>query len=337
MKINFSGKDRNKYILLIIIAFAALIALICIYILYSNSTSQDKDIIEVKAPPILNSKDSLTTKDMIEAQGIGNTPQGETTDNSPAINENTFMPPNPESSSNAGANSKSSNNTASTPSNAHNVYGDYDMWQNREPAGSKIGYTEKKWKQPLPQEKNEDFTPSAQNNASYPKEEQYNIPSYSVKEDKNPFEGKQISAYLSTSGYIVDGGMLNIVLNEPAVIAGHEVKKGQAIRGTVREENGRLMVDVRVIRIDKKLYPVKNVKIFSEDGIEGIYLSKRKERSNIGEATEDAARNGASSVVSNIPLVGGVLGSAISSRKNRRSSQEPIKLISGIPLIVIIE
>jgi len=104
-----------------------------------------------------------------------------------------------------------------------------------------------------------------------------NNPSGVSVSNKNPFEGKQISAYLSTSGYIVDGGMLNIVLNDPAVIAGHEVKKGQAIRGTVREENGRLMVDVRVIKIDKKLYPVNNVKIFSEDGIEGIYLSKRKE------------------------------------------------------------
>jgi len=63
----------------------------------------------------------------------------------------------------------------------------------------------------------------------------------------------------------------------------------------------------------------------------------QKEKSNVGEAAEDAALQGGNSALSRIPVVGGILGSALSSRKNKRNTQEPIKLISGIPLIVIIQ
>ncbi|CAM3261528.1 conjugative transposon protein TraM [Elizabethkingia anophelis] len=218
-------------------------------------------------------------------------------------------------------------------SNAHNVYGDYDMWQNKEPANSKIGYSEKKWKQPIPQEKY-DETPVVSKTKAPVVEEIYTS-SYQ-QPSKNIAAAKQIPASLISSGYATDGSKVTLVLLEPTTIAGQQVKKGQAISGTVKEENGRMLVDVQTININKKIYQA-NIKVLAEDGIEGIYIGGGKgKNSRLGESARDAGGQVANNAISRIPIVGGVLGGVISGGGRRDSGQEPIKLNPGTRAIVVI-
>ncbi|MCP1251411.1 conjugative transposon protein TraM [Elizabethkingia sp. S0634] len=216
-------------------------------------------------------------------------------------------------------------------SNTHNVYGDYDMWQNKEPANSKIGYSEKKWKQPIPQEKYGETPVVSQTKA--PVVEEVSTQSYQQPQ-RNLAAAKQIPASLISSGYATDGSKVTLVLLEPTTIAGQQVKKGQSISGTIKEENGRMLVDVQTISINKKIYQV-NVKVLAEDGIEGIYIGGGKGKSRLGENARDAGGQVASNVVSRIPVVGGILGGAISGGR-RDSGQEPIKLNPGTRAIVVI-
>ncbi len=232
--------------------------------------------------------------------------------------------------SNSG-NSGSGSSNNSTASNAHNVYGDYDMWQNREPANSKIGYSEKKWKQPIPQEKY-DETPVVSKTKA-PAVEEISTSSYQ-KPSKSIAAAKQIPASLISSGYATDGSKVTLVLLEPTTIAGQQVKKGQAISGTVKEENGRMLVDVQTININKKIYQA-NVKVLAEDGIEGIYIGGGKGRSRLGESAKDAGGQVANNAISRIPVVGGVLSGVVSGGR-RDSGQEPIKLNPGTRAIILV-
>ncbi|WP_078396999.1 conjugative transposon protein TraM [Elizabethkingia anophelis] len=232
--------------------------------------------------------------------------------------------------SNSG-NSGSGSSNNSTASNAHNVYGDYDMWQNREPANSKIGYSEKKWKQPIPQEKY-DETPVVSKTKA-PAVEEISTPSYQ-QPSKSIAAAKQIPASLISSGYATDGSKVTLVLLEPTTIAGQQVKKGQAISGTVKEENGRMLVDVQTININKKIYQA-NVKVLAEDGIEGIYIGGGKGRSRLGESAKDAGGQVANNAISRIPVVGGVLSGVVSGGR-RDSGQEPIKLNPGTRAIILV-
>lgn len=218
-------------------------------------------------------------------------------------------------------------------SSTYSPYGTYDMWENKEPANSKIGYSDKKWKQPIPQEKYKEAPISSQTEAS--DLEEIATPNYQ-KPQKSLATAKQIPASLISSGYATDGSKVTLVLLEPTSIAGQQVKKGQAISGTIKEENGRMLVDVQTININKKIYQV-NIKVLAEDGIEGIYIGGGKSKnSRLGESAREAGGQEASNAVSRIPVVGGVLGSVISRGSRRDSGQEPIKLNPGTRAIVVI-
>ncbi|OPC06831.1 hypothetical protein BAZ12_15640 [Elizabethkingia miricola] len=232
-------------------------------------------------------------------------------------------------SNSSGQGSGTSNN--STASNAHDVYGSYDMWQNREPANSKIGYSEKKWKQPIPQEKY-DEAPTVSKTKT-PVVEEISTPSYQ-QPSKSIAAAKQIPASLISSGYATDGSKVTLVLLEPTTIAGQQVKKGQAISGTVKEDNGRMLVDVQTININKKIYQV-NVRVLAEDGIEGIYIGGGKGKSRLGESAKDAGGQVANNAISRIPVVGGVLSGVVSGGR-RDSGQEPIKLNPGTRAIILV-
>lgn len=239
---------------------------------------------------------------------------------------------NPQSQSNP--NTYSQSNT----SNAHNVYGDYDMWQNREPANSKIGYTNKKGgsgttstvsphKTKLPQDVYSEPEP-----AIIP--QQNNTVSNPVYQEKKSFSNNQIQAKLITTGQAVDGTKLTFILLEPAKIAGIETKKGQPIQGIAKEENGRLFVNIQTIKINNKIYPV-NVKLLGDDGIEGLSIGGRGTRNKVGETARSAGEDAAGTLVRSIPIVGGVLGGALN--KNRSAGgQEPINLSSNIRAIIMI-
>ncbi|MDV4099080.1 hypothetical protein CMT22_17800 [Elizabethkingia anophelis] len=223
------------------------------------------------------------------------------------------------------------NNT--TASNAHNVYGDYDMWQQREPANSKIGYSKKNnsnsggtapHKNPIPQQTYAE--------PDIP-QQQISIPKVSYQEKQN-FSNNQIQAKLLTTGKAVNGTQLTFVLLEPAKFAGVETKKGQTIQGIAKEENGRLLINIQTIKINSKIYPV-NVKLLGEDGIEGIAINGGTgNRSNVGETARNVGGDIAGGVVSSIPIVGGALSNVV--RKRQSGGQEPINLSSNIRAIIMI-
>lgn len=213
-------------------------------------------------------------------------------------------------------------------SNSHNVYGDYAMWQSNEPKNSSVGYSSKKNPNKSKQSPSyEEITPTTN----------YTAPNYSSNNNNNnAFSNNQVQAKLLTTGQAVDGSKLTFVLLEPAKFSGIETKKGQTIQGIVKEENGRLLVNLQSIKINNKVYPI-NAKLLGDDGIEGLSIggSGKSKSSKVGETARNVGENVAGNVVGSIPVIGAVLSSAVRSG-NRSNGQEPINLSSNIRAIIMI-
>lgn len=231
--------------------------------------------------------------------------------------------------------SANSGNTAPTrnvqPSNSHNVYGNYDMWQADEPRNNSVGYTNRSVSISKPKEitKTNNSTPNyteIQPNKTQP----YQEPIYQEQASlKMPQQGKQIRAKLLSQGYISSGRSLSFVLLEPTKINGETIPKGQTITGTSYEENNRLMANFTSIKIKNKVISVQ-MQLLGTDGIAGLPIAGTN--NNAGSEVENRSRSLARDQINRIPVIGGVIGALGSGTKQ---PDNRIKLPANVECIIV--
>lgn len=205
----------------------------------------------------------------------------------------------------------SNNTTTQSPSNSHNVYGDYDMWQSKEPSNSRIGYSNKSnvpvKSKPIKNSEPQ-FEVVSQNATSttIPTIQNYDAPI------KQSVANSKVRAKLITQGYASNGKSISFVLLEPTTIAGKKTKKGQVITGIAKEQNNRLSVNFSEIKIDGQRYPA-SMQLIGLDGYEGFPISTNTTQDNNSQLKDRAI-----SETNRIPVVGGIISSVTTKKVDNR-------------------
>lgn len=272
---------------------------------------------QIKYNNKLEAINSEKNDDNISLEQFGNTP---TDDN---VSENDQIAIDQLTRNINGSSNPSSDMTYSTPksTNSHNVYGDYDMWQSKEPANSQIGYSKKS-------------VPTTNQNSvssSVPKFEKVETQSSSVSPVQSPtyserlqergnLDGQQIRAKIISQGKITNGRSLSFVMLEPAKIGNVNTKKGQVITGVAKEQDGRLLVNFSAIKIDKKFVQA-NIVLLGFDGQAGLPIAG--ENANESNSLGTNTKSRAAQEINRIPIVGGIISSSLGSKKADNSITIP--------------
>lgn len=289
--------NKGKIILFSAIGGCSLLIIILVIYLFSSGKSNNS---EDSKPPILSSKDNLTVKDMIDINGENKNEYGEKKD---TIIDNTAKynqqiegiygigkAPEPQKTEPP--------RVAKSPTNSHDVYGNYDMWTSKEPSNSKIGYNSKRNVQPTVQS-----NPVKQQ--SYEVIEPSNNMYSNVVQNDNKVQPKillQLQASLLSKGFATNGRSLSFVLLEAFSYKGESVKKGQILVGTANVDDSRIFVKFTNGKFNGKTFTF-NGNVTGVDGGEGLPLSKIENSKGTGENV----KNEVLSQSSGIPVVGGVI------------------------------
>lgn len=245
-----------------------------------------------------------------------------------------------EQSGNSGYQSKSSANNEldyldkldkqdiSTPkqsaSSTYSPYGNYDMWQEKEPSNSRIGYSSKK----RPAESS-----TYSNTPTYTevyKQEPIKEASYMT----NGYEEKkapaavltQVKSKLISQGYATNNRSVSFVLLESFSLNGETISKGKSYAtGVIKIDNNRILARITTIKANGKTYNVAG-KILGHDGEDGLPLVVNENSSSNGNG--NIIRDEAANQASRIPIVGGIISRASSNYGNTtRESKIPLSNI----------
>jgi len=325
-----SQNNRGMIIIFSVIGGCVLLMIIVILYFFSNA-SESKD--EESKPPILSSQDNLTVKDMIDING-DNTNQYRGSKNVDSIQDNTAKYNSQiENIYGVGKSAPKSNYyeestpKISTLKNSHNVYGDYSMWENKEPSNSRIGYSSKK--------RNTEKT-----GASEPikfetvAESDYDLstPTYSTPIEKKHSQVAQTKGKLISQGYAANNKSISFVILENFTLNGEQISKGKSYAvGTIKMENNRLFVKINSIKAHGKVYPVMG-KVIGYDGDEGLPIYDEK---SIGVDGSGIVREEAINQVGRIPIVGGIIR-RVSNTGSSRANVDKIALSDNIECQVVI-
>lgn len=325
--------NKGKVIIFSCIGGAILIIILAIIYVVSKASGSSEDE-EGGKPPILSSQDNLTVKDMIDINGGNeNDYRGNKNLDSIRVKDNTAQyNAQIENIYGVGTPPKSNyyqQNTPapSTPKNSHNVYGDYSMWENKEPANSRIGYNSKK-KNPEPARSADPpkFETVLEPNYSQP------VQSYSQPVEKKSTQVAQAKAKLISQGYAVNNKSISFVILETFSLNGEQIVKGKSYAsGTIKMERDRLYARINTIKANGKTYPV-NGKIIGFDGDDGLPISAG-ESSDIDGAgiVKDEAVN----QVGRIPIVGGIIR-RVSGSGSARTNSDKVALSNNIEVQIVI-
>lgn len=225
-------------------------------------------------------------------------------------------------------------NSGVAPTNSHNVYGNYSMWQDKEPSNNKIGYSNKKnsatyQNTPLPRQTT---TPSYSEVSSYraeptvPKE----APIFG-NEEKKAVSILQIKSKLISQGEATNGRSISFVLLDNFTLNGETFSKSKSYAiGTIKIENNRILAKINTLKANGKTYNVVG-KIIGYDGDDGLPFSISEDsRNNTGEVLKDEGGR----IVSSIPVVGGVLSRATNG--SSRSRAKSVTLSGNIECTILI-
>ena len=220
----------------------------------------------------------------------------------------------------------------SSPSNSHDVYGNYSMWQDKEPSNSKIGYSSKKSSvSPSPSPRSTSKQ-SYSEFASYQPEQTYKEPSFSTYTEKQSVSIAQVKSKLISQGEASNNRSISFVILENFILKGETISKGKwyAI-GSIQLENNRIYAKIHTIRANGKMYNVSG-KIVGYDGEDGLALSVNEGNggSNAGEVLKDEAGR----LINSVPVVGGVISRATSGGSRNKSNK--ISLSGNIECQIII-
>ena len=234
-------------------------------------------------------------------------------------------------SANTGNTVQRSSNTQ--PTNSHNVYGNYDMWQADEPRNNSVGYTNKS----IPISSSQE-TPKITNlkptfTEVQPSKTVYQEPTFQTPiPSKSVQQGTEIRAKLLSQGFITAGRSISFVLLESTKVGDVIVPKGQAITGVSYEKDNRLMVVFSTIKVKNKSIPVK-MQLVGTDGMAGLPIGGSNNNNDIGTEAANSGKGAISEQVNKIPIIGRVISGAISG--GNRTSDNRIKLNSNIECTII--
>lgn len=339
---NISTEDRNKYF-----AYGFFGLAICGILAYgiSNYTSDNKteEVVEFSNPEAEQSK----YNSKLEAINPKSPQQ-----TSNAL-ENTFTPSEETQASNdvdfqtldrqlselgSGKNiiqndpQPTQSGSAAGLSNSHDVYGNYSMWQDKEPANSKIGYSSKKspvTSSPSPRQLSK---PSYSEISNSQPEQTYKEPLFSTEPEKEAVSIVQVKSKLISQGEASNNRSISFVILENFTLKGENISKGKSYAiGSIQLENNRIYAKIHTIRANGKMYNVSG-KILGYDGEEGLPLSSNEGNggSNAGEVLKDEAGR----LISSVPVVGGVISRVTSGGSRNKSNK--ISLSANVECQIVI-
>jgi len=322
--------NKGKIIIFSIIGGCVLLMIIVVLYFFSNA-SESKD--EESKPPILSSQDNLTVNDMIDING-DNTNEYRGSKNVDSIQDNTAKYNSQIENIYGVGNSAPKSNyyeestpKSSTPKNSHNVYGDYSMWENKEPSNSRIGYSSKK-------RNTEQTRTSEPPKFETVAEPNYNLstPTYSAPTEKKHSQVAQAKGKLISQGYATINKSISFVILESFTLNGEQISKGKSYAvGTIKMENNRLFARINSIKANGKVYPVSG-KIIGYDGDDGLPIS---EGESTGVDGSGIVRDEAMNQVGRIPVVGGIIR-RVSNSGNSRANAEKVALSDNIECQIVI-
>lgn len=225
-----------------------------------------------------------------------------------------------------------SSGTTTSPSNSHDVYGNYSMWQEKEPSNNKIGYSSKKntvapSSTPRPTSK-----PSYTEVSSSPQEPTYKEPSFSAYAEKQNVTIAQVKSKLISQGEASNNRSISFVILENFTLNGETISKGKSYAiGSIQLENNRIYAKINTIKANGKMYNVSG-KILGYDGEDGLPFSMNEGNggSNAGGVLKDEAGR----LINNVPVVGGVISRATSGGSKSKSNK--ISLSGNIECQIVI-
>lgn len=314
--------NKGKIILFSAIGGCSLLIIILVIYLFSSGKSNNS---EDSKPPILSSKDNLTVKDMIDINGENKNEYGEKKD---TIIDNTAKynqqiegiygigkAPEPQKTEPP--------RVAKSPTNSHDVYGNYDMWQSKEPSNSRIGYT------------NKSKNVESKSSSTPPKFDVVETPAY-VTPTATPtpkvaeqVQSKQIAlveAKLLSTGFASNGRSLSFIILEPFTINNETVKKGQVITGYSTLKDNRLYVRFASVKLNGKTISL-NGSVVGYDGEQGLPIASV----DAYDDTNSNVKGEVMSQASRVPIVGGVVRSVSNiTRKGGGSTANKIALTENL-------
>ncbi|SHF34626.1 conjugative transposon protein TraM [Chryseobacterium takakiae] len=218
------------------------------------------------------------------------------------------------------------------PSNSHDVYGNYSMWQDKEPSNSKIGYSSKKNTVSSSPSLSSTSKPSYSEVTSYQPEQTYKEPSFSTYTEKQPVSIAQVKSKLISQGEASNNRSISFVILENFILKGETISKGKSYAvGSIQLENNRIYAKIHTIRANGKMYNVSG-KIVGYDGEDGLPLSVNEGNggTNAGEVLKDEAGR----LINSVPVVGGMISRATSGGTRNKSNK--ISLSGNIECQIII-
>lgn len=339
---NISTEDRNKYF-----AYGVFGIVICGLMIYgiSNYTSDEKteEVAEFSNPEAEQSKynsklEAMNPKTPMQSNNLENTftPSDEVAQNNNDVDFQTLDKQLSElgSTKNVVQNDSKpvSSEVTTSPSNSHDVYGNYSMWQEKEPSNNKIGYSSKKntvapSSSPRPTSK-----PSYTEVSSSQQEPTYKEPSFSAYVEKQTVTIAQVKSKLISQGEASNNRSISFVILENFTLNGETISKGKSYAiGSIQLENNRIYAKINTIKANGKMYNVSG-KILGYDGEDGLPFSMNEGNggSNAGGVLKDEAGR----LINSVPVVGGVISRATSGSSKNKSNK--ISLSGNIECQIII-
>lgn len=340
---NISTEDRNKYF-----AYGVFGIVICGLMIYgiSNYTSDEKteEVAEFSNPEAEQSKynsklEAMNPKTpMQSSNSLENTftPSEEVAQNNNDVDFQTLDKQLSELGSGKSVvqnNSRpASSGTTSTPSNSHDVYGNYSMWQEKEPSNNKIGYSSKKNPVTASPSPRPTSKPSYTEVSSSQQEHTYKEPSFSGYTEKQSVTIAQVKSKLISQGEASNNRSISFVILENFTLNGETISKGKSYAiGSIQLENNRIYAKINTIKANGKMYNVSG-KILGYDGEDGLPFSMNEGNggSNAGGVLKDEAGR----LINSVPVVGGVISRATSGSSKNKSNK--ISLSGNIECQIII-
>lgn len=274
----------NKGKIIIISGGLFLILLIIVVFSFINGGNDNEN--KNGLPPLLNTKDSLTYKDMIDLNQNNNYGVQEKTpvDNTKEVEERlSNIYAGSGSNTNTNTNTNSSTSTAQSGSSSYNPYGNRDMYTIPEKQNKpSYSYKSESSLPPTVREAEEKEIQIQQPNSNPPVISSNNNNKSSLQSRKAKFEGSnnnpiisnhEVKAIIRGEQKIGNGQNLRIALSESTIIDGVNIPKGTIIYANVRFNDERVRLAINTFKVGNKIVNGSNFRVFSNDGMEGIPIN----------------------------------------------------------------
>ncbi|MEP6750746.1 MAG: conjugative transposon protein TraM [Bacteroidota bacterium] len=118
---------------------------------------------------------------------------------------------------------------------------------------------------------------------------------FGINNEQNESDGKQnaIEAVVHETQTLVNGAVIKMRLLNDVYINGHMIHKDNFIYGTAMLNNERLVINIKSMRDEHSIYPVK-MEVYDMDGLQGIYIP--------GAITRDVAKQSTDNAIQSLAL-----------------------------------